>query len=152
MLGRVLWFDSNKGYGFIRLEDDRELFFHYSHIDMSNYKTIYSGTPVDVFMSEDGDIVKVTPQNRVSPSGKEITLVAFMFVNQCSELTHFNFDIARKAESGIKYITSFEDMIFCTDKMLAFDEKLIVRDIIINSEIKFNTPIQTNFRYDLMFI
>ena len=30
--GTVKWFDAKKGYGFVKTEDERELFIHYSEI------------------------------------------------------------------------------------------------------------------------
>ncbi len=36
--GTVKWFDSEKGYGFIQLEDgSKELFVHYSEVKKSGY-------------------------------------------------------------------------------------------------------------------
>lgn len=47
MQGKVKWFDSEKGFGFICQEDGSDIFVHYSHINQEGYKTL-----------EPGDIVK----------------------------------------------------------------------------------------------
>ena len=38
--GTVKWFSSEKGYGFIKLSDGRDVFFHYSQLVMDGFKTI----------------------------------------------------------------------------------------------------------------
>jgi CspA family cold shock protein len=45
--GTVQWFDSAKGYGFIRLSDGgKDIFVHHSAIDMDGYKTLEDGQNV----------------------------------------------------------------------------------------------------------
>ncbi|MDO4917741.1 MAG: cold-shock protein [Rothia sp. (in: high G+C Gram-positive bacteria)] len=46
--GTVKWFNSEKGYGFIQPEDGSEdLFFHYSAIQTSGYRTVDEGQSVE---------------------------------------------------------------------------------------------------------
>ena len=46
MVGRVKWFNDEKGYGFIEYEDLDDIFFHYSVIQMDGFKTLTSGQKV----------------------------------------------------------------------------------------------------------
>ena len=42
--GRVKWFDDNKGFGFINIDDDEEdAFVHHSDIQMDGYATLSEG-------------------------------------------------------------------------------------------------------------
>ncbi len=45
-------FNKEKGYGFIKLEDDRDVFFHYSQLVMEGFKTIDVGTEVEFELVE----------------------------------------------------------------------------------------------------
>ena len=56
MTGKVKWFNSEKGYGFITGDDGREVFVHYSVIDCEGYKTLEDGQAVtyDVRESDRG--------------------------------------------------------------------------------------------------
>ncbi len=45
MIGKVKWFDDNKGFGFIEAEDGREIFVHYS--DITGVKTLSEGQKVE---------------------------------------------------------------------------------------------------------
>lgn len=46
--GKVKWFNNEKGYGFIRREDEVEdIFVHYSAIDANGYKTLEEGQDVE---------------------------------------------------------------------------------------------------------
>lgn len=47
MQGKVKMFNKEKGYGFITLEDGRDVFFHYSQLQMDGFKTVESGELVD---------------------------------------------------------------------------------------------------------
>ena len=47
MTGRVKSFNKGKGYGFIIVADEKEIFFHYSDLEMEGFKTIDPDTEVE---------------------------------------------------------------------------------------------------------
>lgn len=47
MLGKVKRFNGEKGYGFIKTENGKDLFFHYSELQMEGYKTVEPGQNVE---------------------------------------------------------------------------------------------------------
>lgn len=47
MLGKVKRFNNEKGYGFIKTENGKDLFFHYSELQMEGYKTVEQGQNVE---------------------------------------------------------------------------------------------------------
>lgn len=53
MKGTVKWFNATKGYGFITTEEGKDVFAHYSAIEMEGFKTIDEGQAV-VFDVVDG--------------------------------------------------------------------------------------------------
>ena len=53
-LGRVKWFNENKGYGFIEQDDGEDVFVHYSVIEMDGFKTLAEGATVE-FEAVDGE-------------------------------------------------------------------------------------------------
>lgn len=40
MVGRVKWFNNEKGYGFIEYKENEDVFVHYSAIELEGYKTL----------------------------------------------------------------------------------------------------------------
>ncbi len=58
--GIVKWFSEKKGYGFIEQEDGRDIFVHYSSIDMPGFKTLSEGDRVsfDVEENDRGPVAK----------------------------------------------------------------------------------------------
>ena len=52
--GTVKWFNDRKGYGFINEEQGRDIFVHFSSIDMPGFKTLAEGERV-VFEIEESD-------------------------------------------------------------------------------------------------
>lgn len=46
MLGKVKWFNAEKGYGFITSEDGEDIFVHYSQIKAEGYKSLDEGQSV----------------------------------------------------------------------------------------------------------
>lgn len=47
MQGRVKWFNPQKGYGFIEVEDGKDVFVHYSEIKEEGFKTLEEGQEVE---------------------------------------------------------------------------------------------------------
>lgn len=47
MLGRVKWFNKEKGYGFIEREDGDDVFVHYSAIQEDGFKSLNEGQEVE---------------------------------------------------------------------------------------------------------
>ena len=46
MKGKVKWFDSKKGYGFITAENGKEIFVHFSGIATDGFKSLNEGQSV----------------------------------------------------------------------------------------------------------
>ena len=46
MNGTVKWFNSDKGFGFITGEDGKDVFAHFSQIEVDGFKTLEEGQEV----------------------------------------------------------------------------------------------------------
>ena len=46
--GTVKWFNNQKGYGFISDESGKDVFVHYSGLNMDGYKTLEEGAAVSI--------------------------------------------------------------------------------------------------------
>ena len=70
MIGKVKWFDSKKGYGFILTDDGGEIFVHYTGIVAEGFKALTEGQNVEFEISENerggrqAVEVKVLPKKR----------------------------------------------------------------------------------------
>ncbi len=53
ILGTVKWFNDAKGYGFIQLEQGKDVFVHYSSIETHGFKSLREGQKVQ-FLLEQG--------------------------------------------------------------------------------------------------
>ncbi|MDN5293478.1 MAG: cold shock protein [Eubacteriales bacterium] len=52
MIGRVKWFNAEKGYGFIEREDGGDVFVHFSAIQEEGFKTLSEGQKVQFEIAE----------------------------------------------------------------------------------------------------
>jgi CspA family cold shock protein len=50
--GKVKWFNSAKGFGFIEREDGPDVFVHYTAIDGTGFRTLQEGDPVEFEVKE----------------------------------------------------------------------------------------------------
>ncbi len=51
--GKVKWFNAAKGFGFVNASnDERDIFVHYSSIEMDGYKALKEGEDVEFEMVE----------------------------------------------------------------------------------------------------
>lgn len=46
VIGKVKWFNNEKGYGFIEYNDQEDIFVHYSSIRSEGYKTLIEGEKI----------------------------------------------------------------------------------------------------------
>ncbi len=52
MKGKVKWFDSAKGYGFIQTEEGNDVFVHYTGIEREGFRVLEEGQEVEFEISE----------------------------------------------------------------------------------------------------
>jgi len=52
--GTVKWFSDHKGFGFIEMEGDKDMFVHHSEIQDQGYKSLDEGQAVE-FEIKDGE-------------------------------------------------------------------------------------------------
>lgn len=52
MKGTIKWFNNQKGYGFITDEEGKDVFVHFSGLQMDGYKTIEEGASVEFELTE----------------------------------------------------------------------------------------------------
>ena len=50
--GTVKWFNGAKGYGFITDEEGKDVFVHFSGLNMEGFKTLEEGAAVEFDVSE----------------------------------------------------------------------------------------------------
>lgn len=51
-VGKIKWFNNEKGYGFIEGENDEDIFVHYSAIKQDGYKSLSEGQMVEYELLE----------------------------------------------------------------------------------------------------
>ena len=56
MRGIVKWFDMKRGFGFIKQDNDEDIFVHYNQIDKEGFRTLKAGQLVefDIIETETG--------------------------------------------------------------------------------------------------
>ena len=52
--GTVKWFNTNKGFGFILTDDNREVFVHYSEILSDGFRNLSEGDKVNFKIVDNG--------------------------------------------------------------------------------------------------
>lgn len=70
MIGKVKWFDSKKGYGFILTDDGSEIFVHYTGIVVEGFKALTEGQNVE-FEIESNERGRQAVDVRIIPNKKE---------------------------------------------------------------------------------
>ncbi len=52
MKGTVKWFNNQKGYGFLLDEEGKDVFVHFSGLNMEGYKTLTEGQAVEYELAD----------------------------------------------------------------------------------------------------
>ena len=70
MIGKVKWFNNDKGYGFIEYKENEDIFVHYSTINIIGYKTLSEGQYVEFTLLETskGNAYKRTSYCKIASS------------------------------------------------------------------------------------
>ena len=71
MIGKVKWFDSKKGYGFILTDDGGEIFVHYTGIVAEGFKALTEGQNVEFEIAENERRGRQAVEVKVLPKKKE---------------------------------------------------------------------------------
>ncbi|MBP3565616.1 MAG: cold-shock protein [Alistipes sp.] len=71
MIGKVKWFDSKKGYGFILTDDGGEIFVHYTGIVAEGFKALTEGQNVEFEIAENERGGRQAVEVKVLPKKKE---------------------------------------------------------------------------------
>ena len=71
MIGKVKWFDSKKGYGFILTDDGSEIFVHYTGIVAEGFKALTEGQNVEFEIAENERGGRQAVEVKVLPKKKE---------------------------------------------------------------------------------
>ena len=71
MIGKVKWFDSKKGYGFILTDDGGEIFVHYTGIVAEGFKALTEGQNVEFEIAENERGGRQAVEVKVLPKMKE---------------------------------------------------------------------------------
>ncbi len=70
-MGKVKWFNDQKGFGFIASEEGKDVFVHHSVIEGDGFRTLQDGEAVE-YEAEDGPKgFKATRVKRLSPATAE---------------------------------------------------------------------------------
>ncbi len=90
MTGKVKWFDDEKGYGFIELDDGSgDVFVHYTAIEMDGFKSLSKGQPVEFEVIE-------------ADKGRQATSVrAFEVAEETGEVDGISEDLALDVKSDV---------------------------------------------------
>ena len=65
--GKVKWFNSAKGFGFIEREDGPDVFVHYTAIDGTGFRTLQEGDPVEFEVKEGPKGLHAASVRKVEP-------------------------------------------------------------------------------------
>ena len=86
--GTVKWFNAEKGFGFIEIEGENDVFVHFSEIQGEGFKTLDEGQKVEFEVEEGNRGPQATNVNKIftrttinSPIPKSISVLFSTFCN-----------------------------------------------------------------------
>ena len=128
MKGTVKWFNAQKGYGFLIMEDGTEIFVHYSGLNVEGFKAVHEDEIVkfDVIDTEKGkQAVNVTPiltMRMIKDSLKEDNLYVRSVTNALGVKGYMVVDqnnIIQTSEQGMSFLELAAYAGFDTERLVA---------------------------------
>ena len=104
-IGRIVWFDQKKGFGFVKIMDteEKEVFFHFSSIQSVNsFKKVYPGEYVSLDIKHQPEV-----------KGKEYICLNLTGVNGgplLIENEKYNFKVFNKPNNLIKNVEDSDNV------------------------------------------
>lgn len=149
MLAKVLFFNSAKGYGYIRpLDKKKDYYIHYSKIiSKKEYKTLERGDTVKVLVSEEDEVLSVEKTERIE-GGRVICRMATAKITDDLDVEAVRAVILRK---GMNYVSLVKDVVVVSEYKLEKDAKLYL-EYIVSREDNLNNIISTNLKFDILMV
>jgi CspA family cold shock protein len=72
-IGKIKWFNASKGFGFIEVEGEDDVFVHYSGLQMEGFRTVDSGDEVEFEIRDDGKGPRAEKVMLVRPASENST-------------------------------------------------------------------------------
>lgn len=168
MIGTVLWFKNELGYGFLKDDEtEDEIYFHFSAIiSDKEYKTLFGGQPVEFDLTKDNGgkaiAINVKPTQRINKqTNKPIILIAYVNIANQITVNDFHIRISLFQKAGAVHLNEFSKLLISSDSSLNEEEVSIIGNIILGSYNEIEKDIEKglrkvfntgNFKYDIIFL
>ncbi len=76
LIGKVKWFDTKKGFGFLTGDDGLDIFVHYSSIEGDGFRRLYDGEEVEFELTNGPKGFNAAKVRRINAPSKANAIVS----------------------------------------------------------------------------